>query len=351
KVAATRDEARRLERRPAVHGPDAGCRRRGVARSGTEVDAGRARGPRARGLRPDSFARRPLRARPVRPLPDLLHVRLDRGPAAGDAGGLLGRRGVARRGGGGPWLGGGLPLVRGLAGQRSACRASSALAAGMERAPAGGPRSAPHGPRRPPPFRHPAQSGGADSLTTTEGRASTEARRRVLFITRDFPPSRTMGAQACAQIARYLPLYGWDPIILTVRERHADSPDPSDRGVFPGAIVRTGVVPHPVSIYRTLKALRGSSGAGPGNYWGDGNGRQGGHMRRRLLSVLEAPDTYTGWIPPATIAGLRAIHRWRITHLLSSAPSWTNHLVGLTLAGLTGLPWMFHLRAPWPQLP
>ena len=188
-------------------------------------------------------------------------------------------------------------------------------------------------------------------MTTTEGRASTEARRRVLFITRDFPPSRTMGAQACAQIARYLPLYGWDPIILTVRERHADSPDPSDRGGFSGTIVRTGVVPHPVSIYRTLKALRGSSGAGPGNYWGDGNGRQGGHMRRRLLSVLEAPDTYTGWIPPATIAGLRAIHRWRITHLLSSAPSWTNHLVGLTLAGLTGLPWMVHLRDPWTQVP
>src|SRR6266542_4267159 len=50
---------------------------------------------------------------------------------------------------------------------------------------------------------------------------STEM-RRVLFISYSFPPSTEMGAYSCAQIARYLPLYGWEPVVLTVREKHID---------------------------------------------------------------------------------------------------------------------------------
>jgi glycosyltransferase involved in cell wall biosynthesis len=170
----------------------------------------------------------------------------------------------------------------------------------------------------------------------------------VLFVTRDFPPSQVMGAQACSQIARYLPRYGWDPVILTVRERDADSPDPNARH-SPGTIVRTAVLPHPVTIYRWLKARLGSAGSG---YAGGGTCcRPRGRIRREMVSLFVAPDIYTGWIPPATIAGLRAIRRWRITHIISSAPSWTNHLVGLILAHLSGLPWIVHLRDPWTQAP
>ncbi len=42
---------------------------------------------------------------------------------------------------------------------------------------------------------------------------------RVLVISYDFPPSTEVGGHACAQIARNLPLYGWEPDVLTVQER------------------------------------------------------------------------------------------------------------------------------------
>jgi glycosyl transferase family 4 len=179
-----------------------------------------------------------------------------------------------------------------------------------------------------------------------------EARGRVLFITLDFPPSRVIGAHACEQLARYLPLYGWDPIVLTVPHEQIESVDPGYRRDFPGTIVRAARLPHPISIYRKLKGSMQPGDAGLSG--GDEKHQHANNtawLRRGILSLLMTPDIYTGWILPATIAGLRSIRRERITHIFSSAPFWTNHLVGLILARLTGLPWTIHYRDPWNQVP
>src|SRR5438552_3313415 len=76
--------------------------------------------------------------------------------------------------------------------------------------------------------------------------------RLVLFVTYHFPPSMEMGAQACAQIARYLPLYGWEPAVLTVKERYGEIVGDSLEPEFPGRVVRTGLLPHPLAFYRSL---------------------------------------------------------------------------------------------------
>src|SRR5215471_3236531 len=86
---------------------------------------------------------------------------------------------------------------------------------------------------------------------------STEM-RRVLFISYSFPPSTEMGAYSCAQIARYLPLYGWEPVVLTVREKYIDDPhlgqNDAGRVNGPDLIIRTSKFPHPSDIYRRFKS-------------------------------------------------------------------------------------------------
>ena len=42
--------------------------------------------------------------------------------------------------------------------------------------------------------------------------------RRVLFVCYYFPPSGGPGVQRGLKFARYLPEFGWEPLILTVRE-------------------------------------------------------------------------------------------------------------------------------------
>ena len=174
-------------------------------------------------------------------------------------------------------------------------------------------------------------------------------RRRVLLVTYEFPPSVLMGAQACAQIVRHLPRYGWEAIVLTVRERYCEYTEPPVPVAYDGLIVRTGVMPHPLALYRLSKGLL------PGRPTGDGArdaaSDEPARVRRWMLSVLRVPDEHTGWIVPASVAGAGIVRRLGVRQLLSSGPSWTNHLVGLVLARATGRPWTAHFRDPWTQVP
>lgn len=192
---------------------------------------------------------------------------------------------------------------------------------------------------------------GCDASAVPGSRRIAPARaeagpRRVLLITYDFPPSIQMGAQACAQIARHLPLYGWEPVVLTVREHHIEHRDVSAASVLPRHVIRTGVIPHPFTVYRGLKALLARTNGEAQRGVNRSSARAEG-LKRWLLSLLWIPDAYTGWIPPAVIAGLAAVRKHRVDHICSSSPSSTNHLVGLALAWLTGLPWTAQFRDPW----
>ena len=178
--------------------------------------------------------------------------------------------------------------------------------------------------------------------------AQATAPRRVLMITYDFPPSRTAASVVCEQMTRYLPRYGWEPIVLTVRERYFADGQPLVAQPFPPVVIRTRVIPHPLVIYKRLKRW-----LGPRAQNGDGaptahtSLREKGLLRRSALSVLRVPDEYTGWILPAVAAGMRAIRRYGIEQVVSSSPHSTGQLVGLALSRLRGLPWTAHFQDPW----
>src|SRR5215510_9463354 len=186
---------------------------------------------------------------------------------------------------------------------------------------------------------------------------STEM-RRDLFISYSFPPSMEIGAHSCAQIAQYLPFYGWEPVVLTVREKYIDDPYLGDNDAGrvngPDLIIRTSKFPHPSDIYRRFKSR---SPAGKASHDGgrkavsppDGANDKSALRTARdlLLSLSCVPDKYNGWLIPAVAAGLRAIKRTGAGVICSSAPYFTSHLAGYSLALLTGLPWVAHFRDPW----
>lgn len=173
--------------------------------------------------------------------------------------------------------------------------------------------------------------------------------KRVLVITFDFPPSATVGAYSCAQVVRHFPSYGWEPWVLTSPLDHGlGRTNPFSLPSFPGPITRVRGLPHAVELYRwvvtQLRRVRPTvervEGSLPGRY--------GNRARlRRLLEMMETPDGQTGWIIPAVWCGRQLIRRVGIQHLFSSGPCWSNHLVGLWLARLTGLPWTVQFRDPW----
>jgi glycosyltransferase involved in cell wall biosynthesis len=146
--------------------------------------------------------------------------------------------------------------------------------------------------------------------------------KRVLMIAFHFPPQRgSSGLQRTLRFARYLPEFGWEPLVLSAHPRAYDSIDNTDdppAGLF---------------VHRAF-ALDASRHLAIG---------------RRYPSILARPDRWASWWWGAVPAGLRLIHRLRPQVLWSTYPIATAHLIGHTLARISGLPWIADFRDPMAQ--
>ncbi len=70
-----------------------------------------------------------------------------------------------------------------------------------------------------------------------------------------------------------------------------------------------------------------------------------------LESLLNLPDGHAGWLPFAVAAALRLAKRRPIDCLYSIGPPMTDHLVGLALHSLLGIPWVADFHDPWTENP
>ena len=193
--------------------------------------------------------------------------------------------------------------------------------------------------------------------------------KNVLLVTYHFPPDAEVGGFRCQKFAKYLPLHGWTPHVLTVREGYYPRQDQGRlRDVVHAHIHRTRKLPTPLTaalgVRNSVLRAAGRSDvlerrlAANERTTFDQRDRAGetlaGRLRRYALSLNRIPDGQVGWVPPAVVAGLRLRRRHSIDVVLTSGPPHSTHLVGLWLKRLTGIPWIADLRDPWvgsPQVP
>lgn len=145
--------------------------------------------------------------------------------------------------------------------------------------------------------------------------------RRALMVAFHFPPqSGSSGVLRTANFVKNLPQLGWEPAVLSAQPRAYEQ-------------VRTDLIN---TIPPTTRVLRA-----------------GALDAARHLSVsgkyplaFALPDRWSTWWIPGVIAGLRHIRRERSDLIWSTYPIATAHLIGATLARLTGLPWVADFRDP-----
>lgn len=173
--------------------------------------------------------------------------------------------------------------------------------------------------------------------------------RNVLLVTYYFPPSGGPGVQRMLKFTKYLPEFGWRPLVLTVRE-DAEYPvlDPSLwRDVPPEAhIVRTRITEF-YNLYRGVAREKGPLDVRLRN------DREG--ILRRVMRAVRAnvfvPDGRIGWLPHALGPGERLIREEGAAAVVSSGPPFTSHLIGGLLHERTGIPWIADFRDPWTRAP
>jgi glycosyltransferase involved in cell wall biosynthesis len=160
---------------------------------------------------------------------------------------------------------------------------------------------------------------------------------RVLMIAHHFPPAGGSGSNRALAFARYLPEYGWRPIVVTPGTAWAAE---RDAGLLAS-------VPPYVAVLRT-RSLEPRPRPRPGprsrdTSQGDNRAAADSRLRSHLGHLKRFPDAHVGWLPFA----LATARRTRYDVAYSSSGPFTSHVVGLLLKRLTGRPWVAELRDGW----
>jgi glycosyltransferase involved in cell wall biosynthesis len=170
--------------------------------------------------------------------------------------------------------------------------------------------------------------------------------KKVLIITYYWPPSGGAGVQRWLKFAKYLPQYGWEPVVLTVDTDYAAYP-----------VIDTSLekdVPESVKVYRTkatdwFRLYRSDKSKIPsGGFATNKDNSLRGKVSRFIRGNFFIPDPRRGWNRFAIRKAIEIINNEGINNIITTSPPHSTQLIGLRLKKLfPHLKWIADLRDPW----
>ncbi len=181
-------------------------------------------------------------------------------------------------------------------------------------------------------------------------RSQPSGMRRALIVTYPYFPSYHVGVRRVAQLCRYLPDHGWEPVILTKQWDGVPLVEDAFFGGLRSNAIEQEIGYRPTTIIASyeskdnavLRLHRRLVAAGAGGPAPLGAARV---VARKALSATywlfgEWPDRFVGWLPHATRAGVKAVRSLDVAAIVSVCPPHTDHLVGGSIARATRRPWI-----------
>jgi glycosyltransferase involved in cell wall biosynthesis len=174
--------------------------------------------------------------------------------------------------------------------------------------------------------------------------------RKVLIITYYWPPAGGPGSQRMVKLAKYLPKFGWQPVILTVKKGEFPYVDQSLKKDIPSELkIYRARSWEPFLFYKRL-TRRQSDETLPVGLLTD---KKKGFMERIaswIRANLFVPDARIGWIPFATRKAMQIVREENIDLLFSSSPPHSLQIIAKKLKKKTSLPWVADFRDRWTDI-
>jgi glycosyltransferase involved in cell wall biosynthesis len=173
--------------------------------------------------------------------------------------------------------------------------------------------------------------------------------KKVLIVTYYWPPSGGAGVQRWLKFAKYLPGFGWEPVILTVDPACAAYPaiDLSLEKELPAEtrVCRTRATDW-FRIYSSDKSKVPSAGFATGS---DTNWK--GKISRFIRGNLFIPDPRRGWNRSAFEKACELIDKENIAVIVTTSPPHSTQLIGLKLKKkYPRIKWIADMRDPWTDI-
>ncbi len=173
--------------------------------------------------------------------------------------------------------------------------------------------------------------------------------KNLLIITYYFPPSGGPGVQRVLKHTKYLRLFGWNPIVFTVRDADYPAFDYSLINEIPKdvKVVRSKIF-EPYNFYRKL------TGKKPGEPVDVNIIKKEGaklSIREKLIEFVRGtffiPDARIGWYFTGRGELNQLIKEHKIDAIYSSSPPYTCSLIAKYAKKKLQVPWIAGFRDPW----
>jgi len=172
--------------------------------------------------------------------------------------------------------------------------------------------------------------------------------KRVLIITYYWPPSGGGGVMRWLKMSKYLPEYGWQPVIYTPA-----NPDPSvideslEKEVPPEAEIIRQPIWEPYDLYRMFTGKKKETRLKAG-YIAEAS--QGSLKEKAAVFIrgnMLIPDPRFFWVNPSVRFLCRYLKNHPVDLVITTGPPHSMHLIGLGLKKKLDIRWLADFRDPW----
>jgi glycosyltransferase involved in cell wall biosynthesis len=151
--------------------------------------------------------------------------------------------------------------------------------------------------------------------------------KKALLVAYHFPPLGGGGVFRTLKFTKYLPEFGYQPHVLTVKNPMYGTKD----------LTLCGEIPPEAKVYRTFSFEHRIMRA------------------PRLLNInlkwFYMPDDNIGWLPFGVSTGAKLVKKENIDVIYATSPLWTSLLIGFFLKRKTKKPLVIDFRDPWTDNP
>jgi glycosyltransferase involved in cell wall biosynthesis len=174
-------------------------------------------------------------------------------------------------------------------------------------------------------------------------------RKRVLIVTYYWPPCGGIGVHRCLKFAKYLRLFGWEPIICTAENPEYPVLDESNIKYVPEGIeVLKTRIWEPYTLYKRMMGKKKEE-----RITDVFVEEQRANVRARFGIWIRGnffiPDARRFWIRPAVQHLSQYLREQPVDAIMTNGPPHTAHMIGYKLKKQFSIPWLADYQDPWTE--
>lgn len=176
--------------------------------------------------------------------------------------------------------------------------------------------------------------------------------KRVLIITYYWPPSGGSGVQRWLKMSKYLPEYGWQPVIFTPEDGEFPIEDPTLLKDVPkeAEIIKRPIV-EPYTLYKKFLGMKKNEKVKAGFIKED---KKKANWKEDLALWIRGnffiPDARCWWVRPSVRYLKQYLKDNPVDAVISTGPPHSMHLIAMKLKEVLGIPWIADFRDPWTEI-